>query len=173
MFTQRPCTKLQEHVAAANLSNDMMTYVVTEDVVLAGQPQPTDWAKLAGLGFGLVINIRSSAERARQQAESARAAGLQYIHLSIPAYELERPHIEQFVQALAQQPPGKKVLFHCRTASRTGLVWLLKRVLVDGWPQAQAEAELQAAGYDADSMDVFAFCAEDYFERAGETAVTD
>lgn len=163
------CDKLQQHVSDADTPTSMVEYAVADQVVLAGQPQPEDWAILANRGFGLVINIRSDADRAAKQAANAAAAGLRYIHLTIPAYELERPHLQKFRDALAQAHPDEKVLFHCRTASRTGLVWLLSRIIFDGWSHEAATAELHAAGYDADSMDVFAFCSEDYFERA-ETA---
>ncbi len=142
----------------------MVEFPVTDQVVLAGQPQPDDWQRLAQRGFSTVINIRSDPERAAAQAKKAEAAGLHYAYLNVPAYEMEPEHIEAFNNVLNGVNHGK-ILIHCRTASRTGLLWLLNRVTNFGWSREQAEAELEAAGYDEDAMDVFSFCAEDFFER--------
>jgi len=166
-MTQR-CTKLEEAVTTPVLSakTEMPVYAISEQLVMAGQPQPQDWSQLAADGFDLVINVRSDPQRAAVQAERARQAGLDYAHLPVPAYELEGPHLDEFnrlmTTALAER---RKVLLHCRTASRTALLWLLKRQVHDGWTQAQAEAELAAAGYTDDDMEVFQFCSEDFFER--------
>ena len=77
---------------------------------------------------------------------------------------MEPEHIDAFDNVLNNVDHGK-ILIHCRTASRTGLLWMLNRVSNFGWSREQAEAELQTAGYDEDAMDVFSFCAEDFFER--------
>ncbi len=165
------CTKLQESVAQALTDSTMPLYAVTDRVVLAGQPQPDDWARLRAAGFGTVINIRSDRERAQTQATSAETAGLSYVHLPLPAYELESPHLATFQEQLATAlATDGKVLIHCRTASRTALLWLLARVSFDGWTQPSAETELAAAGYTADDMEVFRFCASDYFERLPASA---
>lgn len=161
------CTKLQELVNDADIDQTSMPeYTINECVVLAGQPQPEDWQRLRQRGFDLVINMRSDPERAAVQAKNAEAAGLRHLHLPLPTYELERPHIADFHNTLAQLN-GDKVLIHCRSASRTALLWMLNRIVYEGWTQEEAEAELRAAGYDEDSMEVFTFCSQDYFERVG------
>jgi uncharacterized protein (TIGR01244 family) len=143
----------------------MLEYHVSDCVVLAGQSEPETWAELAACGFSTVINIRSDPARAATQAKKAEAAGLHYIHLPVPAYELESEHLAAFNKVISRVNHGK-VFLYCRTASRTALLWMLKRIVYDGWTQAEAEAELRAAGYDEESMDTFSFCAEDFFERA-------
>jgi uncharacterized protein (TIGR01244 family) len=147
--------------------HDVIVYTISEQVVLAGQPQPADWAQFASAGFGRVINLRSDPERAAQQAQAASAAGLDYLHLPLPAYELEPHHLAQFSAAVQQAPAGK-LLIHCRTASRVALLWMLHRIEHDGVSQEEAEAELRAAGYDDDAMETFTFCSEDFFERAAQ-----
>lgn len=165
----KSCKRLQELVENAALADTSMAlYPVTDQVVLAGQPEPDDWRRLAEDGFELVINVRSDPERAAQQAESARAAGLDYVHLNVPAYELETPHLQQFQETLAGANGGR-VLLHCRTASRVALMWMLNRITNEGWSQEQAEAELAEAGYLEDDMEVFRFCTEDYMEREAPT----
>jgi uncharacterized protein (TIGR01244 family) len=162
-----PC---ETHELQAENSNKMAEYPVSDRVVLAGQPQPEDWPELVRRGFGTVINVRSDPERAVHQAHQAQAAGLVYLHLPLPVYELEQEHLATFNQVLNKTNHGK-VLLHCRTASRTALLWLLNRVVYEGWSQEQAEAELRAAGYDDEAMSTFRYCTEDFFERAASPAL--
>ncbi len=159
------CHKLRTRMTVPLLpGSDLISYQVSDTVFLAGQPKIEDWQKLAEQNFKLVINVRSDPERAAAQAQRAAAHKLRYIHLQVPAYELERVHVEAFRDALGQAEGGK-VLFHCRTASRVALMWMLHRMVHDRWSQEQAEAELQGAGYSEDDMEVFRFCTEDFLER--------
>ncbi|MEN9937164.1 MAG: hypothetical protein RLZZ387_3743 [Chloroflexota bacterium] len=139
-------------------------YDVDARLTLAGQPRPGHWAALAAEGFRSVVNMRSDPGRAAAQREAAVAAGMAYLHLPLPAYELEPEHLELFHQALAAQEG--RVLLHCRSATRVALMWLLDRIVYHGWERERAEAALRAAGYGDDAMETFAFCADDYFERA-------
>ncbi len=159
------CENQEYEMAAAQNGHNLTTYPITDKLILGSQPGPTDWAELAKRGFNTVLNIRQDPQKAAVQAQLAEAAGLKYIHLPLPAYELDPEHVAEFHQVISNPEHGK-VLFHCRSASRTGLLWLLKRTEHDGWTLEQAEAELRAAGYDDDNIGVFEFCADDYFERA-------
>lgn len=146
----------------------LIRYDIDGRLTLAGQPQPEDWAALAAEGFAAVVNMRSDPERAATQARGAEAAGLRYLHLPLPAYELEPEHLAAFHAAMAAQEG--RVVLHCRSATRVALMWLLERVVYDGWTRERAEGALRAAGYGDDSLETFAFCADDYFERAGAPA---
>ena len=158
------CTNDTE-LAAAKRGN-LIHYEIDERLTLAGQPQPEDWAALAAEGFQVVINMRGDPDRAAVQQRAAQAAGLRYIHLPLPAYELEPDHLATF-HALMEAQAGR-VFLHCRSATRVALMWLLDRIVYDGWPQDRAEAALRAAGYDENAMETFAFCAADYVERVGD-----
>lgn len=164
---ERRQTARQERVARAS-GTTMVEYPVNGEILLAGQPQPQDWALLAARGFTLVVNMRSDPQRAALEAENAARAGLRSLHLPLPAYELEPSHVAEFHEVVSRA--GEEKLFiHCRTATRTALLWLLHRISYDGWSQEEAEAELRAVGYTDEDMEVFTFCAEDYFERTVET----
>jgi uncharacterized protein (TIGR01244 family) len=163
MSNELPCGALKSQTEHAVLRS----YAVTADVLLAAQPQVEDWARLAAQGYTTVLNLRGDAERAAEQGRNAEAAGLRYLHRPWPAYQLEREHIDELA-AIIEAPATGRLVFHCRSATRVGLMWLLYRQLHHGWTLEQAEAELRAAGYDDDSMETFGFCADDYFERAAE-----
>ncbi|NWF80055.1 MAG: protein tyrosine phosphatase family protein [Chloroflexi bacterium] len=163
MTNELPCGALKARTDAAGLHS----YAVTPNVLLAAQPQPEDWAALVAAGYTTVINLRSDPERSAIEQRNAEAAGLRYLHRPWPAYMLEREHLDELA-ALVEAPETGRLIFHCRSATRVGLMWMLYRQLHHGWSREQAEAELRAAGYDDDSMETFGFCADDYFERAGE-----
>jgi uncharacterized protein (TIGR01244 family) len=158
------CDALQIQTEHAPLHS----YRVTERVLLAAQPQPADWADLAAQGYTTVLNIRGDAGRAAVQRANAEAAGLRYIHAPWPAYELEPEHLAEFA-TLLEAPETGRLVFHCRSATRVGLIWMLYRMIHQGWSREQAEAELRAAGYDAESMETFEFCADDFCERSGHS----
>lgn len=145
-------------------------YQVNDDVLLAGQPQPHEWAVLAKQGWKVVLNIRSDPERAAQQAEMARAAGLAYVYLPVPAYELETEHLAQIAAVIEQHRNG--LVLQCRTASRVGLLWMLYRMEYQGWSAEAAQTELNQAGYEPDTMEGLVFCVEDYAERAGTISMS-
>jgi uncharacterized protein (TIGR01244 family) len=163
MSNELPCDALKDQTEHAALRS----YVVTPDVLLAAQPQVEDWTRLAGEGYTTVLNLRSDPERAAEQGRNAAAAGLSYLHRPWPAYQLEREHVDELATILASPKTGRLV-FHCRSATRVGLMWLLYRQLHHGWSRERAEAELREAGYDDEALETFEFCADDYFERAAE-----
>ncbi len=158
----KSCTNEAE--LAGSHGADLIRYDIDNRLTLAGQPQPEHWAALAAEGFAVVINMRSDPERATIQQSNAESAGLRYVHLPLPVYELEPEHLEQYHQTLMAEQG--RVFLHCRSATRVALMWLLDRVVYDGWTREQAEDALRAAGYDNEAMETFAFCADDYFERA-------
>lgn len=147
----------------------LRSYAVDDGVLLAAQPDPEDWRRFAEAGYTTVLNIRGDAGRAAAQQAAAEAAGLRYIHAPWPAYELESEHLAEFA-SLVEAPETGRLVFHCRSATRVGLIWMLYRMVHQGWSRERAEAELRAAGYDDDSMETFDFCAGDFFERCGAAA---
>ncbi|WP_448545456.1 protein tyrosine phosphatase family protein [Roseiflexus sp.] len=155
------CVNTAELIAAQKAA--LIRFDIDERLTLAGQPQPDDWTALAAEGFQVVINMRSDPERAAVQQRNAEAAGLQYIHLPLPVYELEAHHLEQYHRVM--QSVQGRVFLHCRSATRVALMWMLDRIVYDGWRREEAESALRAAGYDDEAMETFAFCADDYFER--------
>jgi len=159
------CTNAAE--LAVERPAGLIRYTLNERLTLAGQPQPEDWARLAAEGFDVVINMRSDPAYAAIQQRGAEAAGLRYIHLPLPAYELEPEHLAAFHEIIGAQTG--RVFLHCRSATRVALVWLLDRIAYAVWSQAQAESALRAAGYDDNAMQTFAFCADDYFQRVEAT----
>jgi uncharacterized protein (TIGR01244 family) len=156
-----PCDDTAERHAAER--PELIRYTIDERLELAGQPQPEDWSRLAGEGFDVVINMRTDADRAAVQQRNAEAAGLRYVYLPLPAYELEAEHLARFHEAL--QNEDGRIFLHCRSATRVALMWMLDQMVYAGRTQDDVEADLRRIGYTDDAMETFSFCTEDYFER--------
>lgn len=155
----------------SNTQPGCVLYRLPGGVVLAGQPAPADWARLAASGTAAVLNIRSDAGRAAEQATIAEKAGLRYTYAPLPAYELQAQHMAAFAQ-IVEQPGNERLFIHCRTGTRVALLWSLHRMLHHGWSQQQAREELIAAGYDDDTLETIDFCTDDFFERQSVAAAT-
>lgn len=55
-----------------------------------------------------------------------------------------------------RDPSNSPVFIHCATANRVGAVWLIKRVMVDGWDIERATAEAERIGLRSPGLKQFA-----------------
>lgn len=118
-------------------------------VGFGGATQPSAMSPLRGAGFATVIGLRFGSEAGAEIEASrvaAEAAGLKYIHLpfdpknpgpKVPDTEV----IGEFLDALGDKA-NQPVYIHCNSATRVAALWMIGRVLVDGW-------EIDAAGKEA------------------------
>lgn len=109
-------------------------------------------------GFKAIINLRQASEEganveAAQQA--ATAAGLKYIHIPFNGADPNSDAVDQFLVAV-KNPANSPVFIHCASANRAGMMWLIKRVVVDGWPLEKATAEAERAGLSSPRLRAFA-----------------
>jgi uncharacterized protein (TIGR01244 family) len=114
-----------------------------------GATQAVAMASLKSEGFKAVINLRLSGEEnldLQGNSEAARAAGLNYIHLPLDTSAPATDVVEKFLATLGNER-NQPVYVHCGSATRAAALWMIGRVLVDGWDidAASAEAELIAA----------------------------
>lgn len=109
-------------------------------------------------GFVSVINLRTAAEpdaNVEAEAEAARAAGVKYIHIPITTASPEPAQVDAFLKAVADST-NQPVYIHCGSANRVGAVWLIKRVLLDGWDVERATKEAELIGLTNPALKTFA-----------------
>lgn len=109
-------------------------------------------------GFVSVINLRLASEPGANVEESqraAQAAGLKYIHLPFDAASPDPKIVENFLAAVSTRA-NQPAFIHCGSANRVGSVWMIKRVLQDGWAIERARTEAQAIGLTSPQLDAFA-----------------
>jgi uncharacterized protein (TIGR01244 family) len=113
---------------------------------------------LAKDGFKSVINLRLATEANANidlNAAHAKSLGLTYIHIPFNGQQPDPKVVDQFLAAVANKA-NQPVFIHCGSASRVGAVWLVKRVLQDGWTIEKATEEAKLIGLRSEPLEKFA-----------------
>ena len=104
---------------------------------------------LRGEGFTTVVNLRGAAEEGVDLEgcrTAAEAAGLNYVHLPFDPRDGDTQVIDDFLAAIGDEA-NQPVFIHCASATRVAALWMIGRVLRDGWELDAAREE--AAGIAA------------------------
>ena len=121
----------------------------------------TDTAALDGLakdGFKAVINLRLPTEAGanlEQNAAHAKEVGMKYISIPFNGQQPDPKAVDQFLATIADKS-NQPVYVHCGSASRVGSMWLVKRVLQDGWSVEKATEEAKLIGMRGEPLEKFA-----------------
>ena len=124
----------------------------------AGATDPSAMAALRKEGFVSVINLRLASEQGADvdgSRAAAKTAGLKYIHLPFNAASPDPKVVESFLAAVADKS-NQPVFIHCGSANRVGAVWMIKRVLQDGWTVDKARSEAETIGLTSPQLAAFA-----------------
>jgi uncharacterized protein (TIGR01244 family) len=131
-----------------------------------GATHPAAMTGLKNDGFASVINLRLASEKGVDidaGRNAAQAAGLKYIHMPFDAASLDPKLVDNFLAAVGD-PANQPVYVHCGSATRVAALWMIKRVLEDGWEIDEAGEE---AGVIASKPDVAVGIATRYFQSQG------
>jgi uncharacterized protein (TIGR01244 family) len=149
--------------AAAQIATDSVSGItnfkqVKGTVACAGATTPESMRAVKDLGFAAVVNLRQASEKgANIEAETAaaEAAGLRYIHIPMNGAAPDAAVVDRFLEA-ARNPANSPLFVHCASGNRAAAVWLVKRVLVDGWTVDRAAEEAKALGLTSAPLEQFA-----------------
>ncbi len=97
------------------------------------------------MGIRTVINLRTL----HSEKEAVEAAGMKSIE--IPINVLKKPDLETIkkIISIMSDPSNQPLYIHCALGQdRTGVVIAVYRMEVDGWSLSEAEAEMQAFGFN-------------------------
>ena len=150
-------------VAAAQVRKTEMPGIrnfsrVDATVGCGGATEPSAMSALSGEGFKSVVNLRlphedgANIDAGRAAAEKA---GLNYIHLPFDASNPDPKVVDRFL-AVVSDAANQPVYIHCASANRVGAVWMIKRVLRDGWAPDKAMQEAEAIGLSNPRLKTFA-----------------
>ena len=89
------------------------------------------------------------------EAAAAKAAGVTYVSLPFNGASPDPAVVERFLKAVTE-PANQPVFLHCATANRAAALWMIKRMLVDGWDADRAGAEATALGMTNPALRAFA-----------------
>jgi uncharacterized protein (TIGR01244 family) len=131
---------------------------VDATVGCGGATDPSAMAGLKKEGYVSVINLRLANEPGADidaGRAAAQAAGLKYIHLPFNGQAPDPKIVSDFLGAVADKS-NQPVFIHCGSANRVGAVWMIKRVLQDGWAVERAQTEAEAIGLQSPQLLAFA-----------------
>jgi uncharacterized protein (TIGR01244 family) len=131
---------------------------VDATVGCGGAVDPAAMAALRKEGYVSVINLRQASEAGADidgARAAAQAAGLKYIHLPFNVAAPDSKVVDSFLGAVADKS-NQPVFIHCGSANRVGGMWMIKRVLQDGWAVDRARTEAEAIGLNSAPLTTFA-----------------
>jgi len=116
-------------------------------VGFGGATKPSAMPWLGSQGFSSVISLRFAAEEGVDVEDSraaAEAAGLNYIHLPFSPKKQNTDVVDEFLAAAGDER-NQPVYIHCGSATRAAALWMIGRVLKDGW-------DIDVAGQEAEKI---------------------
>ena len=117
---------------------------VASGVYRGAQPEPEGYATLKAMGVRTVINLRTR----HGEREAVEAAGMRYVEIPMSFWKDVDPAAVRMALSVMTDPASQPVFVHCsRGVDRTGVVAAVYRMEVDGWSEAEAEAEMEAFGF--------------------------
>jgi len=137
---------IQRQQAIAALQ-DMRNYArPAEDVFIGAQPRPEFYEKLKAAGVKTILNLRSPSEhRAAEEQAQVEALGLKYINIPLVYTQPKEEAVDEFLRVM-DDPANRPVFIHCTTTIRVAAMWMVRRVLREGWTQERAEEEAMKIG---------------------------
>lgn len=142
----------QERAGIVNFSK------VDAVVACGGATETSALDALAKDGFRSVINLRQASEQnanIEQNAARTKELGMKYIHIPFNSAQPDTKVVDSFLAAVADKS-NQPAYIHCGSASRVGALWLVKRVMQDGWTVEKATEEAKAIGLRGEPLEKFA-----------------
>jgi len=117
---------------------------VAPGIFRGAQPTPVGYATLKAMGVRTVINLRTR----HGGRKAVEAAGMRYVEIPMSFWKDVDPAVVRMALSAMTDPANQPVFVHCsRGTDRTGVVAAVYRMEVDGWSEAEAEAEMEAFGF--------------------------
>jgi len=117
---------------------------VAPGIFRGAQPKPDGYATLKAMGVRTVINLRTR----HGEREAVEAAGMRYVEIPMSFMKNIEPAAVRKALSEMTDPANQPVFVHCsRGKDRAGVVSAVYRMEIDGWSEAEAEAEMEAFGF--------------------------
>jgi uncharacterized protein (TIGR01244 family) len=127
-------------------------------IACAGATTPAAVGEIKKLGYASIINLRQANEAGAnldEEMSAAKAAGIRYIHLPVNGAAPDPAIVEGFLKAVTD-PANQPAFVHSASGNRAAALWMVKRLLVDGWDADRASAEATALGMTSPALKQFA-----------------
>jgi protein tyrosine phosphatase (PTP) superfamily phosphohydrolase (DUF442 family) len=120
---------------------------VNENYYRGSQPITDQFTQLKNLGVKTVIDLRQ--DSIKEAAESARAAGLQYINIPLTTKRAATEEQTSYFLKLVNDRANWPVYVHCKGGRhRTGQMTAIYRITHDEWSADQAYGEMKRYDFE-------------------------
>ena len=129
---------------------------VNAEFCTAGQPTLDQLSRIKAEGIRTVLNLRPVGEHdaAGEQAK-VKELGMKYFNIPITASGIKHEQVETFLK-LTDDSQNRPMFIHCASANRVGALWMIRRVVRDGWSPAEAGTEAAKIGLRSALLKEFA-----------------
>ena len=118
---------------------------VAPGIYRGAQPRSEGYATLRKMGIRTVINLRTR----HSEKDKVEAAGMRSVEVPISIIKDLKLETVKKIIAIMIDPANQPVYIHCKLGQdRTGVVVAIYRMEIDRWPLTEAEAEMQAFGFN-------------------------
>ena len=127
-------------------------------IACGGATTPEGVRELKKLGYASIINLRQATEAGAEvdaEAAAAKDAGVRYLHIPMNGQSPDPAVADSFLKAIVE-PANQPVFVHCASGNRAAAMWMIKRMVVDGWDADRAGTEAAALGLRNEALKKFA-----------------
>lgn len=127
-------------------------------VACAGATTVEATPEIARMGFKSIINLRQASEPGVDidaQAAAAKAASIRFYHIPFNGRSPDPAVADQFLAAITADG-SEPAFIHCASGNRAAAMWMIKRMVVDGWDTDRAAEEAAALGMRSEALKTFA-----------------
>jgi uncharacterized protein (TIGR01244 family) len=119
---------------------------VNENFCTGAQPRLEHLEMLKKDGVKAIINLRQPSEhRASEEEAKAKELGLRYFNIPVAFGDPRDEQATEFLK-VTDDPENRPAFIHCAAGIRVGALWMIRRVLRDGWTIEAAEKEAEKIG---------------------------
>ncbi len=110
------------------------------------QPRLEHLEMLKADGVKAIINLRPASEhRAAEEEAKAKKLGLRYFNIPFVFGDPKEEQATEFLK-ITDDLENRPAFIHCAAGIRVGALWMIRRVLRDGWTVEKAEQEAEKIG---------------------------
>ena len=130
---------------------------IDEKIATAGQPKDAAITQLAANGFRSVLNQRTASDDIdlKREQELIEKAGMKYVGIPFTPANPEAGVVDAFIKAV-KDPSNHPMLIHCGSANRVGALFMIYRVVDQGWTEDKAMEEAVQIGLTNPALKKFA-----------------
>lgn len=119
---------------------------VNNEFCTGAQPRLEHLEMLKADGVKAIINLRPPSEhRAAEEEAKAKKLGLRYFSIPFVFGDPKEEQATEFLK-ITDDLENRPAFIHCAAGIRVGALWMIRRVLRDGWTIEKAEQEAEKIG---------------------------